>query len=176
MIEEFSEHIPKALWERSGKAFHSGRLAFSGRRDLYTPGRAPFQLEMQALLGRVGLDPREMPASDLIFLRSAQADRIASPAELMELCWPFHRAVIERLGVRVVLSLYKPAAGFVRMKTDAYPMPVDRVFQQSRSAKRKYRRECFAAPGSLRIVQITRPTGAPWTENACALTKRALAG
>lgn len=203
----------------SGKAFHSGRLAFSAPRDLYilgfnpggdpedrsetvasnieqvrqeaegwcafldqewnpggkhTRGKARMQLEMQELAACLGLDLRGIPASDVIFARSRQAHHLDDPSGLMDLCWPFHQAVIEGLGIGVVLCLYEGAAKFVRKKTDARAQPVDRVCERSR-AGRKYWRETFAAPSGLKIVQITRPTGIPWTRNACLLTKRALA-
>ena len=41
MIEEFAELIPAEFMERSGAAFHSGRLAFSRSRDLYVLGLNP---------------------------------------------------------------------------------------------------------------------------------------
>ena len=219
----------------SGKAFHSGRLAFSAPRDLYilglNPGgdpedrsetvdsnieqvrheaedwcafldqdwrpggryygraKAPLQLEMQELAACLGLDLRGVPASDVFFTRSRQAHHTANQRELVELsmrgagpsrspaegsCWPFHQAVIKGLGIRVVLCLYNGAAEFVREKTGARAQPVDRACARSR-AGREYWRETFETPSGLKIVQITRPTGIPWTRNACALTKRALA-
>lgn len=225
MIEEFAELIPREFMEKSGAAFHSGRLAFSRSRDLYVlglnpggdpeshrdltikankkkalgseksdwsayldecwepgnrgklpQGQAPFQLEMQDLMKRLDLKLREVPASDVFFLRSRQAHMI-DPEEkkrLRELCWPFHREVIRRLEIRVVLCLYAEGAEFVREKTGAHRC-VDRAFKLSKSGKRKYWRECFEAPGGLKVVQITRPTGIPWVGNACDLTKRALA-
>ena len=141
---------------------------------VYPPGKAPQQLEMQGLLGRLGLDTRRVPVSDSVFLRSRQAGHLGNTEELMEACWPFHRAAIEKLGVRVILCLYKSVAEFVRAKTGASPRPVDRVAQQSKSGRTTYWRECFLAPSGLRIVQITRPTRVPWKENAYVLTKRAL--
>ena len=204
----------------SGKALHSGRLAFSAPRDLYilglNPGgdpedrsetvasnidqvrheaedwcafldqdwrpggryygraKAPLQLEMQELAACLGLDLRRIPASDVIFARSRQAHHIVDRRKLMDLCWPFHHTVIESLGVRVVLCLYKGAAEFVREKTGARAQPIDRACERS-AAGREYWRETFATPCGLKVVQITRPTGIPWTPNACALTKRALA-
>ena len=204
----------------SGKAFHSGRLAFSAHRDLYilglNPGgdpedrsetvasnvhqvrheaedwcafldqdwrpggryhgraKAPLQLEMQELAACLGLDLRRIPASDVFFTRSRQAHHTVNQSELVDLCWPFHQAVIEGLGIRVVLCLYKGAAEFVREKVRARAQPVDQACERSRSG-REYWRETFAAPGGLKVVQITRPTGIPWTRSACLLTKRALA-
>ena len=211
MIEELVKHIPAELYAASGKAFHTGRWAFSGKRDLYVlglnpggdpedgsetvasnaefvrcgapenwsalldqswrgcqPGEAPLQRELRSILGRVGLDPRELPFSDVVFARSRQANQLADKERLMELCWPFHRAVIRGLRIRVVLCLYKPAAVFVRRKLGARPAPVHRVCERSRSGKTHWR-ECFAAPGDLKIVQITRSTGITWEDNAYRL-------
>ena len=148
-----------------------------GNRGKLPRGQAPFQLEMQDLMKCLDLKLREVPASDVFFLRSRQAHMI-NPEEkkrLREQCWPFHRKVIRRLDIRVILCLYREAAEFVREKTGAYRC-VDRAFELSKSGKRKYWRECFEAPGGLKVVQITRPTGIPWVGNACELTKRALAG
>ena len=222
MINDLVKYIPARLMRESGKAFHAGRLAFSGQRNLYVlglnpggapelhdeetlsdnldlvlrracerwssflderwrrdrkdypPGMAPLQLKMQELLGCLGLDPREVPASDLVFVRSRQAKDLDKRRELMEECWPFHRAVIEQLRVRVVLCLYKEVGEFVRPKVSAFSNPVDEVVQQSRSGNMTYRWQSFRAPNGLRIVQVTRPTNVPWTGHACTLTKRAL--
>jgi hypothetical protein len=220
LFEELIRRIPPELLHASGKAFHSGRRAFSGSRDLYIlgfnpggdpqdrtetvatnieqvrheaedwcafldqdwrpggryygRGKAPLQLEMQDLATCLGLDLRGIPVSDVIFARSRQAHHMDNPRKLMDLCWPFHQAVIEGPRIRVVLCLYKGAAEFVREKTGARVQPVDRACARSR-AGREYWRETFEAPSGLKIVQITRPTGISWTQNACALTKRALA-
>lgn len=216
-IEDFFVHVPTELYAASGKAFHSGRLAFSGKRDLYVlglnpggdpadrsetvavnvervqsdpenwsalldqswrgnpPGQAPLQRQLCSVFGRLGLDPREVPFSDVVFARTRQANQLHDRERLMELCWPFHQAVIQGLRIRVVLCLYKQAALFVRRKLAARPTPVHRVCERSRSGKTTAWRECFAAPGGLNIVQITRPTGIPWQDNACQLAARALA-
>ena len=215
VTEELVRRIPAELHAASGKAFHSGRRAFSGNRDLYVlglnpggdpadrsetvagnaemvrsgdetwsalldqswgghpPGHAPLQRQLRSLLSRLGLDPREVPFSDAIFARTRQASQIEDRERLMELCWPFHLAVIQGLRVRVVLCLYKPVAEFVRKKLGARPAPVHRVCEQSMSG-RTYWRECYAAPGDLKVIQITRSTGIPWEDNAYALAANAL--
>ena len=219
-VEKLIRRIPPELLHVSGKAFHSGRLAFSAPRDLYIlglnpggdpedrsetvasnidqvrreaedwcafldqewspggkhypKGKAPLQLQMQELAACLGLDLRGIPASDVIFARSRQAHHLVDPSNLMDLCWPFHQAVIEGLRIRVVLCLYKGAAEFVRKKTGAPAKPIDRACERSR-AGREYWRKTFETPSGLKIVQITRSTGIPWTRGACLLTKRALA-
>lgn len=218
MIEEFIQCIPEELKGVSGKAFHSGRLAFSGQRDLYVlglnpggdpgdlsetvgahsrfvlhdaredwsalldqswaehaPGQAPLQRTLVSLLERLGLEPREVPFSDVVFCRSRQAKHIPDHERqrLMRRCWPFHHAVIHRLTVRVVVCLYKEASVFARRQLGASRDPIHRVFERSRSG-RKYWRECYSAPGGRRIVQVTRPTGIPWEDNAHRLAASAL--
>ena len=41
MIEDFKNHIPPEIAQRSGKVFYSGRAAFSGDRPLYILGYNP---------------------------------------------------------------------------------------------------------------------------------------
>ena len=62
------------------------------------------------LLRGLERDCRKVPASNLIFARSKGEEEISAeiPA-LADACWPFHRAVIGRLGVRVVLCLGRDA-------------------------------------------------------------------
>ena len=141
----------------------------------HAPGQAPLQRTLVSLLERLGLGPREVPFSDVIFARSRQAKHIAEHEKhrLMRQCWPFHRAVIRGLGVRVVLCLYQQAGELVRRKLPAHRDASHRVFETSASG-RKYWRLCYSAPGGLSIVQITRPTGFPWEDNAYRLVERAL--
>ena len=49
MIEDFAKLIPDSIMHRSGKAFYSGRLAFSSPSGLYVLGVNP------------GGDPEEYP-------------------------------------------------------------------------------------------------------------------
>ena len=41
MIEDFAKNIPSDLQHKSGIVFYSGRIAFSGRRELYILGLNP---------------------------------------------------------------------------------------------------------------------------------------
>lgn len=224
-IEEFVERIPKELRNSSGKAFHSGRLAFSGQRDLYvlgfnpggvadempndtvavnidqvrreksnwtafldenwsTPrrphlrtGGAPMQMRVQHLLRRVELNPREVPASDLFFVRSRDGGDINwhDVERFANLCWPFHRAVISKLGVRVILCMGRRATPFVQEKTGAFRQ-IDSFVEDN---KRGWRGACYSAPDGLKVVQVPHPSQADWTKlptDPSDFVKRALAG
>ncbi|HUZ04788.1 MAG TPA: hypothetical protein VMU62_05480, partial [Acidobacteriaceae bacterium] len=86
-----------------------------------TEGTSSMQLRVLHLLGQVSLDPRRVPASNVIFERSTREEDIESRIpELVEQCWPFHQAVIERLGVRVVLCFGQSSGIWVCKKLDAH--------------------------------------------------------
>jgi hypothetical protein len=85
---------------------------WSAYRDESWEGKRPGEHGMQPrvlhMLRSLNLEPGRVPASNLVFERSAkEADIKASLGDLAELCWPFHRAVIQDLGVRVVVCFGK---------------------------------------------------------------------
>ena len=135
------------------------------------------QVRVQHLLRRIGLNPREVPASDLFFVRSregADIDR-SDVVRFVELCWPFHRAIISRLGVRVVLCMGGRAMPFVQEKTGAY-RKIDSFVEDNR---RGWRGACYLAPDGLKVVQVPHPSQADWTKpptDPSDFVKRALAG
>ena len=227
MIEEFEKYIPKELHDISGTVFHSGRIAFSGRRDLYilghnpggdpklhttetvaaharkavserpdrwseyvdekwspggnecAAGEAPMQRRMQHLMRRVGLDLREVPASDLFFVRSQSvaAIPIAERRRYIDLCWPFHEAVISGLGIRVILCLGRDSEPFIKRKIGAF-CQVDE-FVEIKGQHRKS--ACFVNPDNpsgLKVVRVTHPSRHHWTHpeyDPSELVQRALA-
>lgn len=78
-------------------------------------GTAPFQRRMQYLFVKgCGINLGRVPASNLVFQRSRRTQFLGTPfKELALACWPFHKAVIARLGIRVIVCLGAPASDFV---------------------------------------------------------------
>jgi len=70
-------------------------------------GKAPIMRESVPYLARkLGLDLRALPASNLLFLRSAVVDKLTkSKQEIEDLCWPFHEAAISMLKCRLVICM-----------------------------------------------------------------------
>ena len=70
--------------------------------DTRPPGTAPMQQNVLHMLSTLGLDPGTVPASNLVFVRSRAEGDIPRQQmrALAEACWPFHRGVIDRLGIR----------------------------------------------------------------------------
>ncbi|WP_181703433.1 hypothetical protein [Chthonobacter albigriseus] len=72
---------------------------------LQATGQARLQRRIQHLFDRIGLDLRDAPASNLVFVRSRQVADLgeAYDRQLIDLCWPFHVAMIEQLSPRAVV-------------------------------------------------------------------------
>jgi hypothetical protein len=86
-------------------AFLDERWSGGGRAGTEGPARTkPLQDRFRALMGALGLDPRAVPASNVILVRSQNAAEIrAREHELARRCWPVHDAILRSVRPRVVL-------------------------------------------------------------------------
>ena len=132
----------------------------------HKPGTSGMQPRVLHLLCSLKLDPQKIPASNIIFLRSARERDIKKQfRQLAELCWPFHKAVIERLGVRVVLCFGKKAGEFVRNKLNATNLVG--VFQENNN--RRWTSRSYTRPNEnngIAVVVATHPSISDWTNRA----------
>ena len=78
-----------------------------GRRSLMQQG-------LHHLFENTDLKPSTTPSSNCIFVRSSTASKLQNQRGLQESCWPFHKAVIERLGVKLILCLGAKARDIVK--------------------------------------------------------------
>lgn len=138
------------------------------------PGKARMQRRMLYLFKRIGHDPGQVPASNIVFLRSSrEASLEGDVQELADQCWPLHREVIDTLRVRVIVCLNKKAAKWVRDQVSAYD-PVDEFTERN---NRRWESSTFQAATGLTVVDLTYPGIADWTNPATDpthLVKRAL--
>ena len=192
---------------RSGKAFYSGRLAFSSPSDLYilgvNPGGKPEEYPDETVdshtkwvLGRspqdwsayqdeswgtsgaaagsrgmqprilhffrkLNLNPGEVPSSNVIFARSAsEEDLKRREYSLMDAaCWPFHQAIINNLGVRVVVCLGGKAGNWVRSRMNARQQ-VDEFVEDN---NRRWKSRVYANALGQKVAVLTHPSRADWT-------------
>jgi hypothetical protein len=98
--ENWNEYID-AVWYRRG--------------ILYPPGCATLQRRATWLFGKLGFDPREVPASNLVFVRSKA---IASSIVGADRCWPLHSWIIEAVKPRAILVMGSDAFGFIMTKPE----------------------------------------------------------
>ena len=126
------------------------------------------------LFKRLGLDAGEVPASEVVFLRSRNLPELEGNFEkLAAECWHFHQAVIDRLGVKVVVCIGKRAGFWVRNRLNAQTR-IDEFVEKN---KRQWESHSHRNADGLVIVTLTHASQASWTNPASdptMLVKRAL--
>lgn len=130
------------------------------KRPKGTHGAQPRVLH---LLKRLELDAHAVPASNVVFVRTArESDLAAEKDRLLPLCWRVHAALIERLSVRVVACFGRTAGKWVREQLGA-AKKVDEFVERN---DRKWRSSTHATSDGLRVVTLTHPSIADWTKPA----------
>ena len=160
------------------QVFHDKPANWSAYRDESWHGRArgksPMQRGVLHLFKKIGIDPGEAPCSEVVFLRSRSLPELKGNYEqLAAQCWPFHQAVINRLGVRVVVCLGKTAGISVRRYLKAYTQ-TDEFVEKN---KRKWESLSHKNDEGMFVVTLTHPSQVAWTSPASdptSLVKRAL--
>lgn len=126
-------------------------------------GTHGIQPKLLHLFKKLGVNAGEVPASNVVFVRSrSEVDLSAEKASLLELCWPVHQAVIESLGIRVVLCLGKTASKWVRGKLTANNLVG--TFEEANS--RRWVSRAYRNDKGLVVIQVTHPTPADWRNPA----------
>ena len=137
------------------------------------PGHNYRQRRVLNLFDRTGRDPGAVPASEAVFLRSTDPGKLGSIESLARQCWPFHEAVIETLGVRVIVCLGGRAGRLVRQRVDAHEK-VDEFIEDNR---RRWKSRVHTSSHGLAVVTLTHPSQADWTvleTDPTALVERSL--
>lgn len=163
-------HTRKVLQEKPDKWSEYSDERWGG----YPKGKKGMQPRILHLLRNLGLEAGDVPSSNIIFMRSRGESGLAGNLDrLAEACWPFHRAVIERIRPRVVLCFGGKAGNFVKKKTGAMK-PVNRFVERNR---RGWTSVSYSGHEGLKVVVATHPGRADWTNpnaDPSGLVKRAL--
>lgn len=131
-----------------------------GGRPVGTNGMQPSVLH---LLAGLGLDPRQTPASNVVFVRSAaERDLAAEKQRLLTACWRLHEAVIASLGVDTLLCFGQTAGAWAREKLGAHSL-VD-TFRETNG--RGWRSTAHATSNGLVVVTATHPSRVDWRNPA----------
>ena len=177
---------PEALSEQTvskkvNEVLHEKPENWSAYRDESwrgkSPGKDAMQQRMLHLFGRVGHDPGEVPASELVFLRSKDLSRLEGDFnQLAEECWQFHQAVIDRLGVRVIACISNPASRWIRGKLGADTL-LDEFQDTKPGWTRGWKSQIHKNADGIIVVRLSHPSRAIWTHpdsDPTTLVKRAL--
>ena len=126
------------------------------------PGTSGMQPRVLHMLYRLGMQSGEIPASNVVFVRSTRENTFAGNFQkVAEACWPFHEAVIESLEIRTIVCFGKTAGQFVRRKLDAHKKTGQFVEQN----RRKWVSEAFLSTAGVSIVVTSHPSIADWTNS-----------
>lgn len=140
---------------------------WSAYRDEVWEGAAPGTYGMAPrilhLFAQMKLQPDQVPASNLIFVRSRREEHIKErQAALADLCWPFHESVIATLQPRAILCLGATAGNYVRKRLSASRLVGQFVEQNNR----RWRSQTFAGASGPQVVVATHPSVADWSASA----------
>lgn len=123
-------------------------------------GEAPMQKRVRHMFARLGRDPATVPSSNVVFVRSRRANHLGKGEfeRVAADCWPFHQAVVETLGVRVVACLGTMAGSWLR-KQLAAERETDRLVEKN---NRRWTSRTYRSGSGLAVVVLTHPGVADW--------------
>ena len=138
------------------------------------PGTVRMQPRILHLCKRLKLDPGKVPASNLVFPRSVREGKLEGDIDQMAReCWPFHKEVIEALGIRVVLCLGQRPGNWVRDRLQASTQ----VNEFAERNQRRWKSRTYTNTAGMAVVVATHPSIANWKAPATdptELVQRAL--
>lgn len=161
-----------AEWKGNPRKNWSSYLddSWRGRKE----GTYGIQPRLAHMFRQLKLDLREVPAANVVFVRSAtEAALHQEKAALLRSCWPVHDAVITTLGIRAVLALGGTAGRWVRERLQAHT-PVGSFVEAN---ARGWTSEAHQAGDGRIVITVTHPGRADWRNPAAdptPLVKRTL--
>lgn len=145
------------------RAFQSRPARWSAYVDESWEGAAPGSWGMQPrvlhLLRSLRLNPHDVPASNVVFVRSkSEAALRAEKVTLLAACWPVHQEVIEALSVRILVCFGRTAGRWAAERLGASEL-VDEHWETN---ARRWRSTVHHAPNGRQVVTLTHPSRADW--------------
>ncbi|MBI1233040.1 MAG: hypothetical protein GC208_00865 [Alphaproteobacteria bacterium] len=125
-------------------------------------GRAKFQPVMCDFLESLGLDPGEVPASNLIFVRSSRAADLNHAHTHVDRCWPFHARVLDTVNPQAIIALGSQTGGIIRSRLKV-ETEIARFVEPN---NRGWTSLAHRAPDGRLIFTLTHPSVARWTTPA----------
>lgn len=115
------------------------------------------------LLSMLGFEPGEVPASNVIFVRSRRAREIAEARNaLAAACWPFHLKVINDLQIKSIICFGREAGWWVRAQLKA----IRKVGEFVEQNKRRWLSTAFRSNEGKIVITLPHPSIADWTSPA----------
>lgn len=99
--QDFNEYL-EGIWSPGGKT--------------KLPGQAVLQKRFQYLFSSLGVDPRNVCGSNLIFVRSRRANDLKEQKTLANKCWVVHEYIISLVKPKAIFVLGESPFTFVKNK------------------------------------------------------------
>jgi hypothetical protein len=117
------------------------------------------QPRVRHLCQQLNLDPRTVPSSNLIFVRTRRESGLGSSiTSLAEACWPFHEAVIDAVDAQLIVCFGKTAGKLALKMLGGGPQVGTFVEQNGRRWTSSVHR---SATGRY-VATLTHPSIAAW--------------
>ena len=131
------------------------------RGRYYKPGEGGIQPSVVHLIQKLGYDPREVPASNVVFTRTQDEASLNNKYLLANTCWQFHREVIGHLKPKLILCMGRGAEDILKNKTNAVT--------KGRSLTRRHRGggylvEIFRNQRGCKLVSVAHPGRIKWSK------------
>lgn len=122
-------------------------------------GTYGIQPRIRHLFDRLDIDLRDVPSSNVIFVRTKdEASLAASKKSLLDECWPVHHTIIETLGIPTVICLGGTAGRWVRSLLGANEV-IERFVETN---SRRWTSEAHVNAKGTRVLTLTHPGRADW--------------
>lgn len=127
------------------------------------PGTHGMQPRMLHMFKCLSLDPRLVPASNVVFVRSrGEAELAAEKHALIDQCWSVHHAVIQSLNVKSIVCLGGTTGNWVRDQMGAQEQ-IDEFVEDN---ERRWRSVAHRADSGLTVLTLTHPGRFDWRNPA----------
>lgn len=167
--ETIARHTDEVLHDKPDRWSEYTCERWLVRGKYQKPGEGGIQSSVVGLIERLGHDPRDVPASNVGFVRSPNFKALrtwarkngTTPDALFDKCWPFHREVIEHVRPKLILCIGRRAECVARRKTSTFA----KVDEFTRKCSRGYLVEVFQNTRGCTLVSARHPSrGISWTK------------
>jgi hypothetical protein len=135
-------------------------------------GSHVFQIRINKLLEeKLKLSPYEIPASNLVFVRSPREGKLDKKLykEYAELCWSnFHEKIVSKLDVKIIICLGNTPGNFVRKKLNMKKDPIDSWEENN---NRKWKTKIYENDKKQKVIILPHPSVSDWTTKECDPSK-----
>ena len=127
-------------------------------------GQARIQRSVIHLLKKLGYDPCDIPASNVVFTRTVSAKELNKDKRkrdrLSNACWRFHRKVISHIEPKLILCMGRDAQEILQEKTNAN----EEIESLAKKYKGQYTVQVFRNQRGCRLAYVWHPSRIGWTD------------